>query len=198
MSQCGSPDELLLLLLLPSLLRTADRAPISLVWSSQMEPEHDLFPGETVCFLCPACTKSCIVPLPISHADSPLQVLGYLADGGSDFISFFLFFWPTARNIVYPSLLHLSAQSKYGTHQFWGFIPHKWLPVIPYSAHFLQGKKDSLLTLRLHPVYSLTRVRPGCWDRWWSSLTTPGESLLPLLLNNVNLNWIYEGTPTDT
>lgn len=111
---------------------------------------------------------------------------------------FFLFFWPTARNIVYPSLLHLSAQSKYGTHQFWGFIPHKWLPVIPYSAHFLQGKKDSLLTLRLHPVYSLTRVRPGCWDRWWSSLTTPGESLLPLLLNNVNLNWIYEGTPTDT
>lgn len=91
MSQCGSPDELLLLLLLPSLLRTADRAPISLVWSSQMEPEHDLFPGETVCFLCPACTKSCIVPLPISHADSPLQVLGYLADGGSDFISFFIF-----------------------------------------------------------------------------------------------------------
>lgn len=100
----------------------------------------------------------------------------------------FLFFWPTARNIVYPSLLHLSAQSKYGTHQFWGFIPHKWLPVIPYSAHFLQGKKDSLLTLRLYPVYSLTRVRPGCWDRWWSSLTTPEESLLPLLLNNVKLN----------
>lgn len=51
----------------------------------------DLFPGETVCFPCPACTKSHIVPLPISHADSPLQVLGYLADGGSDFrISFFL------------------------------------------------------------------------------------------------------------
>lgn len=88
---CGCPDALLLLLLL-SLLYTADSALISLVWSSQMEPEHDLFPGETVCFLYPACTKSHIVPLPISHADSPLQVLGYLADGGSDFRSFFYFF----------------------------------------------------------------------------------------------------------
>ena len=100
---CGCPDALLLLFLLLllhhllllffSLLYTADRALISLVWSSQMEPEHDLFPGETVCFLCPACTKSHIVPLPISHADSPLQVLGYLADGGSDFRSFFFFFF---------------------------------------------------------------------------------------------------------
>lgn len=72
-----------------SLLYTAGRALISLVWSSQMEPEHDLFLGETVCFLCPACTKSHIVPLPISHADSPLQVLGYLASGRSDFRSFF-------------------------------------------------------------------------------------------------------------
>lgn len=75
-----------------SLLHTADKALISLVWSSQMEPEHDLFPGETVCFPCPACTKSHIVPLPISHAESPLQVLGYLADGGSDFRNFFFFF----------------------------------------------------------------------------------------------------------
>lgn len=36
------------------MLRAADSTRISLVWSSQIEPEHDLFPGEMVCFLCPA------------------------------------------------------------------------------------------------------------------------------------------------
>lgn len=87
-SQCGCPDALLLL----HLCSAADSTLISLVWSSQMEPEHDLFPGETVYFLCPAfCTKSHIVPLLISHTDSPLQVLGYLADRSSKFTSFFFF-----------------------------------------------------------------------------------------------------------
>lgn len=94
---------------------TADRAMISLVWSSQMEPEYDLFPGETVCFLCPACTKSHIVPLHISHTDSPLQVLGYLADRGSDFRSFFIFLTNSQNYTVYPSPSTFSAQSKYST-----------------------------------------------------------------------------------
>lgn len=93
---CGHPDARLLFSSLLSSSSsfspyTAEMALICLVWSSQMEPEHDLFPGETVCFLCPACTKSHVVPLPVSHADSPLQVLGYLADGGSDFRSSFFF-----------------------------------------------------------------------------------------------------------
>lgn len=73
------------------LLGAADRTVISLVWSSRMESEPDLLPGETVCFLCPAHTKSHIVLLPISHAHSALQVLGYLADGCSGFRSVFFF-----------------------------------------------------------------------------------------------------------
>lgn len=125
-NQHGWPDVLLLLLLL-FLLYTADRALISLVWSSQMEPEHDLFPGETVCFLCPACTKSHIVPLPISHTDSPLQVLGYLVGGGSDFRSFFFYYYlidsqeysitfshhlVPKLNMVYSNFLVLSSESR--------------------------------------------------------------------------------------
>lgn len=112
---CVNAQMRLLILLLLSLLYTADRALISLVWSSQMEPEHDLFPGETVCFPCPARTKSHIVPLPISHADSPLQVLGYLADGGSDFRSFFIFLTDSQEYSIPFSPSALAAQSKYGT-----------------------------------------------------------------------------------
>lgn len=99
------------------LLGAADRTVISLVWSSRMESEPDLFPGETVCFLCPAHTKSHIVPLPISHAHSALQVLGYLADGCLGCrSSFFLFFWPRARNMYTSLPLSTLAQTEGTVH----------------------------------------------------------------------------------
>ena len=127
-----------------------DKTLINLVWSSQMETENDLFPGETICFLCLAHTKSYIVPpLHISHVDSPLQVLGCLANGGSGFkLLFFKFSFAEARNICTP------------------------LPLLPsphIDTHFLPSSFSQFL-LTFFPVHSHTltlswwRLHPGCLE----------------------------------